>query len=123
MSSFLSNPFFVLMRGMVDDKDGRTGGGCAFWGSVFLPLYVFFKRSFTCSLAGSDVKYRIVAGHSTQQDTDNLLEEEDGKDECTSSFVVPSYPLTDTYVDLVIVAMNGELIQDNVRLSFFLRGR
>ena len=75
---------------------------------------------FVCSLGGSDVKYHIVAGHSTQQDTDNLLEEEDGKDECTSSFVVRSYPLTDTYVDLVIVAMNGELIQDNVRLPFFI---
>jgi hypothetical protein len=33
---------------MVDEKDGRTGGGCAFWGSVFLPLYVSFKRRFIC---------------------------------------------------------------------------
>ena len=91
--------FTVLMRGgMVDDKDGRTSGGCTFWGSVFLPLYVFFERTCTCSLAGSDAKYRTVAGHSTQQDTDNLLEEEDGKDECTSSFVVPFHRLTDAYV-------------------------
>ena len=82
----------------------------------------FFQRPWTCSLGGSDVKYRTVAGHSTQQDTDNLLEEEDGKDECASSFFVSFYLLTDTYVDLVIVAMNGELIQDNVSLPFILRG-
>ena len=29
---FFFSPFFVLMRGMVDDKDGRTSGGCTFWG-------------------------------------------------------------------------------------------
>ena len=68
------------------------------------------------------MKYQIVAGHSTQQDTDNLLEEEDGKDECTPSLAILSYPFTDTYVGLVIVAMNGELIQDNVSLPFFLWG-
>ena len=81
-----------MRGGTVDEKDGRTGGGCTFGGSVFLPLYVFFKWRFICSVSGSDVKYYIVAGHSTQKDTDNLLEEEDGKDECTPSLVIPVSP-------------------------------
>jgi len=41
---------------MVDEKDGRTGG-CAFRGSVFLPLFISFKPRFIYSVSGSDVEY------------------------------------------------------------------
>lgn len=62
----------------------QTRGRGAEWRSVFLLLYVSITSVIITAFYLNF--HDVVAGHCTQEDTDDLLEEEDGKNECKLLF-------------------------------------